>query len=42
MKEKTLYVAPECDEVPVTLEGVIAASDITLGCTDPFGDTEMW
>ena len=44
MKEKTLYVAPECDEIVVSLEGVIAASAEITNVSDPFGglSEEVW
>ena len=38
MKEKKLYVAPACDEIIVSLEGVIAASVESTSVSDPFGE----
>ena len=44
MKEKTLYVAPECDEIVVSLEGVIAASAEITNVSNPFDglSEEVW
>ena len=44
MKEKTVYVAPECDEIVVSLEGVIAASAEITNVSDPFDglSEEVW
>lgn len=44
MKEKTLYIAPECEEIVVSLEGVIAASANMTSVNDPFSglSEEEW
>lgn len=44
MKEKDLYVAPECDEIVVSTQGVIAASAEITSVSDPFDGLteEVW
>lgn len=38
MKEKQLYLAPECEEFGLRLEGVIATSADPEDYQNPFGD----
>jgi len=45
MKEKQMYLAPDCEEYELRLEGVIATSDVASiapGIISPFETEEIW
>ncbi len=43
MKEKELYLPPQCEEITVRLEGVIALSgDLLPTFIEPFNPEEPW